>query len=323
MTTTVPRIAMVPLMVLAGALVALQSRVNGALADEIGSGLRSGVMAAVISFGSGLAVISVVVVATGSGRASMRRLAHARAVRRLRWYELLGGLGGAFFVASQGIAVGTIGVAMFIVAFTAGQSLSSLVVDHLGFGPGLAQRASTGRAVAAAFAIVAVLLKALDQIETGATWVTLGLALLAFATGIAQAVQQALNGRVSKVVGSPATTWNNFLVGTTALLVLLAVSFLVDGRIGELPTTPWLYLGGVLGIGFIMVAAIAVHAYGVLVLGLCMIAGQVVTAEVLDVIDPAVTVGSLGIAGGVVALVGVAVALLLTPPAPELDTPPA
>lgn len=323
MTRSFPRAAMVPLMVLAGALVALQSRVNGALADEIGSGLRAGSLAAVISFGSGLAVISVAVLATSSGRSSMRRLAHARAVNRLRWYELLGGLGGAFFVASQGVAVGTIGVALFIVAFTAGQSLSSLVVDHIGFGPGGAQRASTGRAVAAAFAIVAVLLKALDQIETGATWLTLGLAVLAFATGVAQAVQQALNGRVSKVVGSPATTWNNFLVGTTALLVLLAVSFLVEGHVGPLPTTAWLYLGGVLGIGFIMVAAIAVHAYGVLVLGLCMIAGQVVTAEVLDVIDPAVEVGPLGIAGGIVALVGVVVALMLTSPSPAADTPDA
>ena len=322
MTPSLPRAAMVPLMVLAGALVALQSRVNGALADEIGSGLRAGSLAAVVSFGSGLAVISVVVVTTSSGRTSMRRLAHARAVKRLRWYELLGGLGGAFFVASQGIAVGTIGVALFIVAFTAGQSLSSLVVDHIGFGPGGAQRASTGRAVAAAFAIVAVLLKALDQIETGATCLTLALALLAFATGVAQAVQQALNGRVSKVVGSPATTWNNFVVGTTALLVLLAASFLVDGQVDGLPTTGWLYLGGVLGIGFIMVAAIAVHAYGVLVLGLCMIAGQVVTAEVLDVIDPAVEVGPLGIAGGAVALVGVVVALALTSPSPGTDTPP-
>ncbi|RYJ03402.1 MAG: EamA-like transporter family protein, partial [Actinomycetales bacterium] len=143
MTRTFPRAAMVPLMVLAGALVALQSRVNGALAEEIGSGLRAGSLAAVISFGSGLAVISVVVVTTASGRASMRRLAHARAVKRLRWYELLGGLGGAFFVASQGIAVGTIGVALFIVAFTARP------VDARPGGPGLRHRCRAGRAAGA------------------------------------------------------------------------------------------------------------------------------------------------------------------------------
>ncbi|GAA1730144.1 DMT family transporter [Aeromicrobium alkaliterrae] len=316
MNVTVPRAAMVPLMVLAGALVAFQSRVNGALADQIGTGLRAGTLAAVISFGSGLLVITLIVATTGSGRQSMRRLAHARSSKRLRWYELIGGLGGAFFVASQGIAVGTIGVALFIVAFTAGQSLSSLAVDHVGFGPGGVQAVSVGRTIAAACAIVAVLLKAVEQLDAGATWLTVGLALLAFLAGVAQAVQQAVNGRVSAVVASPATTWNNFLVGTTALLVLLAVSFLVDGHIGSLPTAGWYYLGGVLGIGFIMVAAIAVQAYGVLVLGLCMIAGQVVTAEILDVVDPAVEVGGLGLLGGAVALVGVVVALLLTPPRP-------
>jgi len=298
-------------MVLGGALVALQSRVNGALADEIGTGLRAGVLAAVVSFGSGLLVITVVVATTSSGRASMRRLADARTSRRLRWYEVLGGLGGAFFVASQGIAVGTIGVALFIVAFTAGQSLSSLAVDHVGFGPGGVQSASAGRMVAATCAIAAVLLKAVEQLDAGATWLTVVLAVLAFATGIAQAVQQALNGRVSAVVGSPATTWNNFLVGTTALLVVLAASYLVDGRVDGLPAAPWYYLGGVLGIGFIMIAAIAVHAFGVLVLGLCMIAGQVVTAELVDVLDPAVEVGPLGLLGGGVALLGVAVALTL------------
>ncbi|WP_229053947.1 DMT family transporter [Aeromicrobium sp. Leaf350] len=314
MNLTLPRGLMVPLMVLAGALVAFQSRVNGALAGEIGTGLRAGTLAAVISFGSGLAVMTLIVVTTESGRRSMRRLAHARSSRRLRWYELVGGLGGALFVASQGIAVGTIGVALFIVAFTAGQSLSSLAVDHLGFGPGGVQAVSVGRTVAAACAIVAVLLKAIEQLDAGATWLTVGLAALAFVAGTAQAVQQALNGRVSAVVQSPATTWNNFLVGTTALLVLLAVSFLVDGRVGALPTAGWYYLGGVLGIGFIMIAAVAVQTYGVLVLGLCMIAGQVVTAELLDLLDPVVEVGALGLVGGAVALLGVVVALLLTPP---------
>jgi transporter family-2 protein len=311
---TLPRAVLVPLMLLAGALVAVQSRINGGLADEIGTGLRAGVLAAVISFGSGLVVISVLVASTRSGRASMRRLAQARRNGRLRWYEVLGGLGGAFFVASQGIAVGTIGVALFIVAFTAGQSLSSLAVDHLGFGPGGAQSVSVARTVAAACAIVAVLLKAVEQVDAGATWLTVGLALLAFATGLAQALQQALNGRVSAVVGTTATTWNNFVVGTLALLVLLVVAFLVDGHVEGLPTAGWYYLGGVLGIGFIMVAAVAVHTFGVLVLGLCMIAGQVVMAEVLDVLDPSVEVGGLGLLGGAVALAGVVVALALSAP---------
>jgi len=48
------RLAAVPLMLVAGALVAVQSQINGRLAEEIGTGMRAGVLAAVISFGTGL-----------------------------------------------------------------------------------------------------------------------------------------------------------------------------------------------------------------------------------------------------------------------------
>ncbi|MFT4187244.1 MAG: DMT family transporter [Aeromicrobium sp.] len=304
--------AAVPFMMLGGALVAVQSRINGALAEQVGEGLRASALTAVVSFGSGLAIITAVVVALPAGRRSMRRIFDARSVKRLRWYEMLGGLCGAFFVASQGLAVGTIGVGLFIVAFTAGQSLGSLAVDHWGLGPGGRRPASVGRAVAASFAIAAVLVKAVDQIDAGATWLTAGLAALALVAGVTQAVQQAVNGRVSAVAGPLGTTWNNFAVGTAALLVLLAASFLTGGRIDGLPTEPWYYAGGLVGIGFIVVAAVAVHRHGVLVLGLCMIAGQVVAAELLDLFDPTQKVGLLGVVGGVVAVAGVVLAFALS-----------
>ena len=313
MNARTARILTVPLMVVAGAGVALQSRVNGSLAGELGDGLRAAILAAVISFSSGLVLISLAAAATRGGRRSMRRLREGLRTHRLRPPELLGGLCGAFFVASQGIAVGVIGIALFIVAYTAGQSLSSVVVDHLGFGPAGRQHATPPRIVAATFAVVAVLLKAFDQLQTTSPWITMGLALLAFAAGTGQAVQQALNGRVSAVAGPVATTWNNFLVGTLALLLVLGASFTVDGRLDGLPSDPWLYLGGAMGIVFIAIAAVTVHVHGVLVLGLCMIAGQVVCAEVLELFEPAAEVGALGVAGGLVAILGVVIALALRP----------
>lgn len=322
MNARTARVLTVPLMVLAGAGVAVQSRINGSLAGELGDGLRAAVLAAVISFGSGLVLVSIAATATRGGRTSMRRLRDGLRGGRVRWPELLGGLCGAFFVASQGIAVGAIGIALFIVAYTAGQSISSLVVDHIGFGPAGRQHATPPRMVAATFAVVAVVLKAFDQLQTSSTWVTVGLATLAFVAGTGQAVQQALNGRVSAVAGPVATTWNNFLVGTLALLVVLALSFTVDGDLVGLPSEPWLYLGGAMGIVFIAIAAVTVHVHGVLVLGLCMIAGQVVSAEILELFGPATQVGTLGVAGGLVAMLGVVLALALRPtrPAPA-DTP--
>ena len=59
-TTRLLEVVAVPAMVGMGGLVALQSDVNGRLAGELGSGLRAGTAAAVVSFGSGLLVLALV-----------------------------------------------------------------------------------------------------------------------------------------------------------------------------------------------------------------------------------------------------------------------
>ncbi|MDR6119519.1 transporter family-2 protein [Aeromicrobium sp. SORGH_AS981] len=310
------RAATVPLMLLVGALITLQSRVNASLAGQLGDGLRAGALAAVVSFGSGLLLLSAVVLSHPRRRAGLRRVLDALRDPdaggdrpRLRPVHLLGGLGGAFFVASQGIAVGVIGVALFIVAFTAGQSVASLVVDHVGLGPGGHEPVSRPRAVAALFAVAAVTVKVLGDLDGSHLGLSLLLASLALVAGCLQAVQQAFNGKISAVGGPLVTTWNNFLVGTSALLVLLVVSLLAPGHVDGFPSQWWYYVGGVLGIGFIAISAVAVQIHGVLVLGLCSIAGQVVAAEVIEVLDPSVDVSWLGLLGGLLAVVGVVVAL--------------
>lgn len=297
-------------MLLGGALVAAQSRINGELADRLGEGLRSGALAATISFGSGFVLLTVLVLCRPNVRAEVKALRSGLAQRRIRPYELLGGLGGAFFVATQGIAVGTIGIALFIVAFTAGQSASSLAVDHLGWSPHGRHSIAAPRVIAAMLAVVAVLLTAGERLVDDTDALIAVYALLAFLAGTLQAVQQALNGRVAAVGGSWATTWNNFVVGTFGLLIFLAVSFTADGNLESLPGTWWLYLGGLCGVGFIWIASWTVRIHGVLVLGLCMIAGQVVTAEVMDVFGEDSHVGAIGVLGGALTLVGVAIAMV-------------
>lgn len=303
----------VPLMLGGGGLIAIQSQLNSQLAAGLGEGLRAGLLAAVISFGSGLLVLSVLGSTTARGRVAIGGVTAAVRGGRLRWYEALGGLVGAFFVAAQGVTVGTIGVALFIVAFTAGQACSSLLVDRLGLSPGGRHAVSAARLIAAGFALVAVILKAGEQLDSQAGALLVPFALIAFVAGVGQSVQQALNGRVSVVAGSFATTWNNFAVGTTALVALLAVSFTVDGTIDALPREPWLYLGGLFGICFIYVATWTVQIHGVLVLGLCGIAGQVVTAELIELIVDPDRVGIVGLVGGGLTIVGVAIALLVRP----------
>jgi transporter family-2 protein len=293
----------------AGALVAVQSQINGRLAQQIGSGMRAGLLAAVISFGTGLVVLSVVTAATPRLRRQLGLFTATVRERRLVPVELVGGLLGAFLVASQGLAVGTIGVALFSVAVTAGQSASALLVDHLGFGPAGHQPLSVPRAVAALFSVAAVVIATTERSVAGFSVAVVALALLSLVAGAGTSVQQAVNGRVSRVVGPWLTTLNNFTVGTAGLLVVFALSFLRGGHIGALPTQPWLYVGGLLGICFIWLAAVLVRVHGVLVLGLSVIAGQVVGAVVIEATVTETQVGPAGYLAAGLTVVGVLVAL--------------
>lgn len=298
----------VPLMLLAGGMVAVQSQLNGQLADEIGAGPRAGFLAACISFGSGLVLLVSVTVALPRQRAAFGRLVTAVRRRDLRPVELVGGLLGAFLVSTQGLTVATIGVALFSVALTAGQSVSALAVDRVGLGPAGRQHLTAPRVVAAAFAVLAVVLAAGERLLATFSWQLAIFALLPFLAGAGSSVQQALNGRVARHAGPWITTLNNFVVGTAGLLVAFALSLLADGRIDGLPDTWWLYLGGLIGITFIWLAALLVHVHGVLVLSLSMIAGQVLGAELIEAAHGA-HVGPIGMLAGGLTVLGVVVAL--------------
>ena len=303
----------IPAMLGVGALVAVQSQINGTLAGRLGDGLRAGVLAAVISFGSGLVVLSVV----AALRPGVRRgfFSVPRLVRdgRLRWWQVVGGAAGAMLVASQGIAVGTIGVALFTVAVVAGQTSTAALVDHLGLGPSGRQSVTTGRLVGAAVTLAAVVVSVAGRLG-GPDGIGLAVALVALlplVAGAGTSFQQAVNGRVSHETGPLAAALNNFTVGTSLLLVLLLLALVLPGRIDGLPGTWWLYLGGLSGVLFITAAAALVKVHGVLVLGLCTIAGQVVSSVLIDAVLGE-HLGAETLVGAALALVGVGIGFLTT-----------
>ncbi|SHG51131.1 DMT family transporter [Streptoalloteichus hindustanus] len=264
-----------------GLVMSVQSRING----ELGRRLGDGIGAAVVSFGGGLVLLVVLVSAMPSGRRGIARVRDALRGGALRPWQCLGGVCGAFFVVSQGLAVATLGVALFTVAVVAGQAGSSLLVDRVGVGPAGPQPVTLPRVLGAGLAVASVLVAVSGRLGEPSGWALAALPALA---GAAMAWQQAVNGRVRVAAGaSLPPTLVNFLTGTVALLVALAVDLAVRGFPGALPGDWWLYLGGPLGIVFIASAAAVVRLTGVLVLGLGSVAGQLVGAVLLDVFAPA------------------------------------
>ncbi|MET0975273.1 MAG: DMT family transporter [Leifsonia sp.] len=290
--------------VVAGVLVAIQSRLNG----ELGRRLDDGFAAALISFGSGLVILLVALAIWAPGRAGYRRLPAALRDGTLRWWMLLGGAAGAFLVLSQGLTVAVLGVALFSVATVAGQSISGLLVDRTRLVSGGPRPFTIPRVAGAALAIVGVAVAVSAQLRGDVPpWML----LLPFLAGLGLGWQQAVNGRVRDTAGSALTaTVGNFLVGTVVLLVAFLVHAGLDGAPTAMPAEPWLYLGGAIGCIFIAAAAVLVNITGTLLLSLAMIAGQLVAAVAIDAMFPAghAPLGIATVTGTLLALGAVAVA---------------
>lgn len=313
---------------LVGGLVAVQSHLNGRLATELGGGLPGAAVAALVSFGTGFVVLCLLCGLSGRARRGLRRIVAAVRTRRLPPWQLLGGTAGALLVAAQGLTVATIGVALFTVAVVAGQTSSALFVDKVGVGPAGRRSVTPGRALGAALAVAAVGLAVSGRLGGSGALAPAALLLTALPllAGAGTAWQQAFNGRVSVAGGPLPAAWVNFAVGTTVLSLFALLTVAASQGLEPAPGQWWLYAGGSLGVVFITAAAVLVRVLGVLVFGLCAIAGQVVTALLVDLVVSDLALGALTVVGAALTLVGVAIAALparRTPPreARQTDTP--
>lgn len=267
--------------VLVGILTALQARVNG----QLGARIDDGLVAAVISFGSGLVILILLSIALPVGRRGFAALVRGIRSRGIPWWMLAGGAAGALTVATQGIAVGLIGVSLFTVGVVAGQAICGLVLDRTGYGPAGVVAVTVPRLLGGALALGAV---GIALIGDGLTGIPLWMLVMPLLTGVGIAWQQATNGRLRQRVGTPLTaTFVNFAGGTVILAVAAAIHVGAVGAPRALPGEAWLYTGGAIGVVYIFLSAALVSRTGVLLLGLGAVVGQLSTSFALDAVWPA------------------------------------
>jgi transporter family-2 protein len=278
--------------VLSGAMVGVQGRINGELATRMGSSLE----AAAASFLVGLVLIATVM---PWRRAAWQRLRRGR-VRSWWW---LGGVGGALLVSTSAHAVPEIGVALVSVCLVAGTTAGALLTDQFGLGPSGRHPASRWRYAGVAVVIIAVAIGAVGR--TGGSVKPLLFAGL-FAAGAVSAVQQAANGQLRAVADdAAAASFVSFLVGSIALVVVGFAAGAFSGS--SFPSAAWLYLGGPLGLVYIIIGAMTVRALGVLRFILGVVSGQLLAAVVIDAAWPApgTSLRTATVVGALITLVGV------------------
>ena len=257
----------------AGVCGGIQPKVNAVLGDRVGSA----VVASLVNFTAAFAVVVVVVALRPDTRRKVRQV-HEWPVPR---WTLTAGLGGAVVVLAGAVAVDTIGVAVFSVAFFAGQITAGLVVDRIGIGAGGVRPVAAARVQAAVIAIAAVVVSQVGRPVGALEPVLIGFVV---AAGAASAFQSAFNGRIARAVGDAfAATAVNVVVGLTALATVIG-ALTAAGRLPtpRWPSEPWLYAGGLLGVTVVLSLAIASADLGVLRATLAMLASQLVTALLVD-----------------------------------------
>ena len=254
-----------------GSLVALQQRING----DLGESLDDPVLAAVVSFGTGLVVVSLLLAVRRGSRAGLP------ALRGVPWWSRIGGLGGASLVAVGATAAPKIGVALLTVGLVAGSTVGGLLVDRIGLAPGGVRHVTGPRLVGALLCLGAIGISAAEGVRAASPVL---LVLVVVAGGLIS-FQQAVNGRVRHVTDATVATFLNFVVGTTGLLLGLGLRELLVGvHVQAWPDVGhfYLYLGGPFGAAFVAVAALVVRPLGVLRLGLTVTAGQLLGAVLID-----------------------------------------
>lgn len=282
----------------AGLCGALQPDINSALGQRLGTSLLAALVNFLVAF-----LIAVLVV---SRRPRTRR--HLAGVQQWpvpRW-TLAAGPCGALVVLSGVVTVERLGVAVFSIAFFAGQMTFGMVVDRLGIAPGGRRPITRARIASVLLAMTAV---GLAQVGRAVGEVSPGFVVFVVAAGAASALQSAANGRITSAIGDPvAATALNVALGS-ACLAVLATTVAVAGEIEspDWPTAPWLYAGGLLGITIVLSLAAATSAIGVLRTTIAMLAAQLVGAFLVDWVahDEAPTAGAIAAAALIVVAVSV------------------
>jgi transporter family-2 protein len=113
-------LVLIILMVAGGFAVAVQPSINARLADKIGF-----IHAAAISFAVGTLLLFILALFSGQG--DFRRIGEAD------WWQLAGGLFGAFFVAMTIVGVPRIGTTAVLALTIVSQLTAGVVMDHYGF----------------------------------------------------------------------------------------------------------------------------------------------------------------------------------------------
>ncbi len=269
-----------------GLILAVMVFINGQLTLEIGV-FQAGALVHVVGAAFALAACF---------------LTRQKALPRTRspgWFYL-GGVVGVTMTLFNNLAFGRISLTSIVALGLLGQTAASLVIDATGW-LGMSRRPFRKSTLLGLAFCLAGIVVMLDRTVAGATLAV----WLSLAAGLAVVLSRSINARLAEVAGALPGSFINHLVGLPITLLLA-----VAAREG-LPLFPalplgrsWIYLGGVLGVGVVLLFNILVPRISQFSLTVLVFVGQVLAGVLLDLLQgqfsfDASFIGGLLIAAGI------------------------
>lgn len=129
---------------------------------------------------------------------------------------------------------------------------------------------------------------------------------IAVLNGIFIGIARSINGQLSVSLGSfSASLWNH-IVGLILLTFILLVSFGSNWQIPVLTDLPtWAYIGGVFGAFFVAISSYVFPRIGAMKAAIFVIAGQMISAVLIDYINQGIDAGIYRMLGVLLILLGI------------------
>lgn len=271
---------------LMGAIIAIMIVINGMLS------LHYGLYAStVIIHIVGLLSVAPIAIA---------RKASLTPVKKQPLYIYLGGVIGVFTTIANSLAYGKISTSALLALLLFAQSVMAIVTDHFGLFGMQARPFLPKKLIGVTIVLIGIVVLSLPFEAQSAMPI-----IVSLMAGVTISLSRVLNASLAKATSTVASTVCNYITG---LIVSLAILFMFgygDAAFtgARISANIWIYLGGLLGVGVIVLSNITMLKISSFYVALLMFLGQVLAGVLLDtystgVFSPTTLLGSALVAIG-------------------------
>ncbi len=194
----------------------------------------------------------------------------------------LGGAIGVLTTIFNNFSFGKISITSITALGLLGQVFTSLIIDHFGLLGMKKHPFKKSMLWGLTFSAAGILLMLDSTVKSGIFAV-----IFSFTAGISVILSRVVNSRLAEKTGALRGSLINHLVGLsiTAALALPSIKVSQFSFSSTIPFKPWIYLGGILGVGTVLLCNITVPRMSAFKLTLLTFSAQVLTGIALDLLN--------------------------------------